>query len=78
MHFKIDKELVAQRFFRSLDTYEDNAIVQREMADTLIMMLSNTGNTSYSNCLEIGAGTGMLSRSLINHCLLYTSDAADD
>lgn len=59
----LNKNLIAQRFGSVGSTYESHAIVQRNMAATLADMLPGhiTGTV-----LEIGTGTGFLTRQLRN------------
>lgn len=57
----LDKNIVAQRFATASRTYDENAIVQREMVESLVAML---GGGRFENILEVGAGTGLLSRAL--------------
>lgn len=52
-----DKKLIKKRFEKSLKTYADSAIVQKDMALKLTQLIP--GN-HYANVLEIGAGTGFL------------------
>ncbi len=62
MRIKLDKKLVSGRFARSLETYDENAIVQREMAKELVEALkANVGN-EFERIFEVGCGTGMLTR----------------
>lgn len=53
----MNKTLIQSRFSKSLSSYNDNAIVQKKMAEKLITKL---GKYSYNNILEIGCGTGFL------------------
>lgn len=62
MRIKLDKKLVSGRFARSLETYDTNAVVQREMADELVKALKNTVGASFERIFEVGCGTGMLTR----------------
>lgn len=57
----IDKSLVKRRFKKSLVTYEDNAVVQKQMAKKLIDLLPMN---SFDNVLEIGCSTGVLTNML--------------
>ena len=56
----IDKELVAARFAGCASTYDDEAVVQREMAHTLWDFARRLIPSSHVDLLEIGSGTGML------------------
>lgn len=61
-----DKQLVKQRFEKSFPTYDENAIVQREMADVLMDYVFASCGEHYDNVLEIGAGTGFLTQNIVN------------
>jgi malonyl-ACP O-methyltransferase BioC len=61
-----DKALVAQRFCRSVDTYEDAAVVQRVMSAELVWRLERVvGESWIGRVLELGCGTGLLTRQLV-------------
>jgi len=61
------KALVAQRFARSAATYNDAAIVQRQMAQALVDMLTRaTPPRQFERALELGCGTGLLTDLLIS------------
>lgn len=53
----MNKELIKKRFERCLKTYNENAFVQKSMAEKLISMLEGK---SFPKILEIGCGTGLL------------------
>jgi len=59
-----DKELVRERFGRSLAGYDAEASVQGRMARQLAAEILNRGGEVYDSALEIGCGTGLLSREL--------------
>ena len=67
--------LIKQRFSRSLQTYEQTAIVQREMAKILTEFLPQ--NKNFDSILEIGCGTGFLTRELVKK-INYTTYTAND
>lgn len=56
----IDKNTVAGNFYKSRFDYEDNAFIQKKMAENLVSLLGN----AYENILEIGCGTGTLTKLL--------------
>lgn len=59
----VDKHLVAGRFLRSHDTYDSNATVQRRVARRLFGLWRDAGLPAPgSRIIEIGAGTGLLTR----------------
>ena len=55
-----DKELVAQCFGRSIDTYGQHARVQRLMALQLADLLLSEAPARIDRMIEVGAGTGLL------------------
>ncbi len=55
----INKELVKKRFKKSFNTYDDNALVQKHMAEKLINILPRF---DYNNIFETGCATGILTR----------------
>ena len=57
----IDKSLVKRRFKRSLETYEDNAVVQKQMAKKLIDILNAK---KFDKVFEIGCSTGVLTNQI--------------
>lgn len=57
----INKSLVKRRFKKSLATYEENAHIQKEMAEKLIKMLPSK---NYDSILEIGSSTGILTKNI--------------
>ena len=70
----IDKELVKKRFSKSLDTYEDNAFVQKEMGAKLLSLLKRK---DFNSIFEIGCATGLLTKQ-IKKSLNYNSLTAND
>lgn len=62
----IDKAEIKCRFKRSVKSYEDNALVQKEIVDHLFKLLQDTGGHKPERVLEIGCGTGLLTRKLKN------------
>ncbi len=59
-----DKALVQSRFRKSLSTYRQNAAVQELMARRLAEAVAGLGRQSYGTALEIGCGSGLLTREL--------------
>ncbi len=68
------QSLVETRFKKSLATYDSNANVQKNMANTLINLIPET---SYSSILEIGCGTGILTKLCVER-FSYNSYIAND
>lgn len=65
----IDKERAADRFGSHRDTYDSNTPVQKTIVDSLVADIYRTGanrqlSVAGSSCLEIGCGTGSLTRHL--------------
>ncbi len=58
----IDKSLVKKRFSKSFLTYEDNAIVQKQMAEKLVDFLPKK---EFGSILEIGCATGLLTKQAV-------------
>ncbi len=59
----LDKEKISHNFSRAATTYEENAIVQKKMAQLLLQQTQNLSR-SFTHILEIGCGTGYLTRLL--------------
>ncbi len=59
-----DKELVRERFGRSLAGYEGEAAMQGRMAQRLVSEIIRHGGGGYESALEVGCGTGLLSREM--------------
>lgn len=70
----IDKDKVKNSFRKNLKTYDKNALVQREMAQTLIRLLPEK---KYGKVFEIGMGTGFLTREIILKLQYDSMDAND-
>jgi malonyl-CoA O-methyltransferase len=60
-----EKRLIKKRFGRSCNTYNNHAVVQDHVAHRLSGLLSITGNHSFKHLLEIGCGTGILTKHLL-------------
>ena len=65
-----DKELVRDRFGRSLAEYDGEAAVQRGMAAGLVEEILSHGGDYFDSALEIGCGTGLLSREMVRRLRL--------
>lgn len=68
------KELIKQRFSKSLNTYQQNAVVQKQMAENLVKLLPQK---EFKNILELGCGTGFLTK-LLNKSVRYKNYTAID
>lgn len=61
----IDKQRIGKSFARHYGQYEDAAVVQRDMADRLAAVLAeHAPQLAVQRALEIGIGTGFLTRHL--------------
>ncbi len=58
---QINPQKVKKQFEKSLDKYSENAIVQKIMAEKLV---KNLPENSYSAILELGCGTGILTKEI--------------
>ena len=63
----MNKELIHNRFAKNLKSYDENAKIQKRMAERLMSFINNK---SPKNILEIGCGTGFLTK-LIKENLDY-------
>lgn len=62
----IDKKFIAGRFGAHFNTYDSEAAVQMSICDRMAKMVSDSVATDHvAAALEIGAGTGFLSRHLL-------------
>ncbi len=68
------KELIKQRFSKSLNTYQQNAVVQMQMAEKLAALLPSK---DYEHILELGCGTGFLTKTLTKQLKYKTYTAID-
>lgn len=81
MNNLLDKELIKKRFEKSLPTYTQNAIVQKQMAINLISKLIETQGKQYCNILEIGCGCGLLTKNILNNFIfdkLFVNDLVEN
>ncbi|MCM1264615.1 MAG: malonyl-ACP O-methyltransferase BioC [Candidatus Gastranaerophilales bacterium] len=68
------KELIKQRFSKSLNTYQDSAIVQKQMAEKIS---ENLSGLTFENILELGCGTGFVTKRIAANCKFSSYDAVD-
>lgn len=73
MNSKIDKELVRKRFSKYLAAYDSLAVVQQTIAETLAGHFSGCMPQKLGSVLEIGCGTGFLTRQLLKHAHIKKS-----
>lgn len=70
----MNKDLIKKRFSRKLKSYNDNARIQKQMAENLIKLLDSF---NFSSVLEIGCGTGLLTN-IVNEKIKYKKYTAID
>ena len=70
----MNKDLVKRRFARTLDSYAENAKIQKQMAEKLLTYIDRQ---NYDDILEIGCGCGLLTQ-LINNKLVFKNYIAND
>lgn len=69
-----NSKLIKNQFKKSLDKYEQNAVVQALMADKLIEKLPRN---LYTRVLELGCGSGVLTKRLVKN-IFYNKYYAND
>lgn len=72
-----DTDGIARRFGNAVNTYNDNAIAQRKIIDTLFDLLPDDKKESIHDILEIGAGSGLLSHKLLSDLPLNSATFLD-
>ena len=78
MHPLIDKQLVHDRFCRTLQSYGRHAVVQKAMAAELAEIISlEEPRRSFERVLEVGSGSGALMAELLSRCAVKTYYAND-
>ena len=70
----MNKDLIKQRFAKNLNTYKENANIQKKMAEKLSAYLDKN---IYTNILEIGCGTGFLTE-ILNKKINFENYTAND
>ncbi len=72
-----DKTLIKSRFSANFSTYNDNASVQKKTVEELTKLIPYI---NYGNILEIGAGTGLLTKKLdyLNAQKLFINDLCEN
>ena len=55
-----DKQILKTRFNRNFESYNQQAIVQQQIASKLVALLLKFGQTRFERLLEIGCGTGFI------------------
>ena len=63
----MDKDLIRERFTRAIPTYEQQATVQRQIAQHMVDLLTvHLPASTHSRVWEVGCGTGFFSRSYLS------------
>ena len=73
---QINPKLIKKQFEKSFNSYDQNAIVQKIMAEKLVKNLSSI-KTDFSSFLELGCGTGILTKELVKNINFKTYNAND-
>lgn len=76
----MNKELIKNRFAKSMDTYEYQADVQMQIAKTLAKKAAVYLPANCGSLLEIGCGTGFLTREVLSRIAIkeiYLNDLVD-
>lgn len=63
----MDKELIQKRFTKSIKTYDSEAIAQKLIAEEIISGMKLLGISNLDSVLEIGSGTGLLTKMLLDN-----------
>ena len=58
----LDKNLIETKFKNSIDFYDDNAVIQKIMADKLLSLINKK---QFKNILEIGSYSGILTKRIV-------------
>lgn len=74
---QVNPKILKQKFEKSMPKYNDNAVVQREMAQRLVAMLTESCGPEFAHILELGAGTGLLTE-IIAQCLKFDRLTCND
>jgi malonyl-ACP O-methyltransferase BioC len=75
-----DKQIVKERFNRNFVSYNRQAVVQQQIAEKLAAMLSKFSKADLNRVLEIGCGTGFLTKNIISDYSVgeyFLNDIAD-
>ncbi len=73
----IDKDLVTQRFKSVINKYSKNAVIQKEMAERLVNMSLFYLSGSEPDMLELGCGTGILTKEIVQRYTFQRYTAND-
>jgi malonyl-CoA O-methyltransferase len=73
----MNKDRIRQRFTKSIATYNRCAEVQKQMSEFLLTTLHKKAGTTFPHILEIGCGTGLLTKQAIEQFTFSTFTAND-
>lgn len=76
----IDKHLLHQRFAAAKASYNQHAVVQKEMAQRLCALAQKHLPSAQERLLEIGCGTGLLTQEVMQHfhvCEYFGNDLVE-
>lgn len=59
---QVNPKILKQKFEKSMPKYNENASVQREMAELLVNNLIKNAGQTFAQILELGSGTGLLTK----------------
>lgn len=62
---QVNPKILKQKFEKSMSKYNDNAVVQKKMAEKLSAMLIRRVGHEFFHILELGAGTGLLTEIIV-------------
>jgi len=77
----MDKALIAQKFSKSLKSYDQEAKAQKLIIARLIELFEPYKADQFESILEFGTGTGLLSKEIRSHCQyqnLYLNDLSEE
>lgn len=63
----MNKEVIKERFSKASNTYNNHALAQKIIIDKLIHFTKKNGIKEADNVFEIGCGTGLMTKEIINH-----------
>ncbi|MDR3245360.1 MAG: malonyl-ACP O-methyltransferase BioC [Prevotellaceae bacterium] len=62
----MNNSLIKRKFGKSTDTYDENAYAQKEIVEKLVVLIKDFYPHIPANILEIGCGTGLLTRKILS------------
>jgi malonyl-CoA O-methyltransferase len=77
----MDKELIAYRFSKSLKSYNEEALAQKQIVEKLFSLLQTHVKLDFDSILEFGTGTGLLTEFICKHAnynKLYLNDLSNE